>query len=80
MKSTLRNKIVYIFTTMNKVIKIIGTIVFIGFIIFFIGNSAIRVSNGSGESIGVFENMIFGESVISFLQPEWSENYLLWER
>tara|TARA_R110002167_G_scaffold232356_1_gene437556 strand:+ start:675 stop:1025 length:351 start_codon:yes stop_codon:yes gene_type:complete len=42
-------------------------------------NSLVRVSDGSGASWGIVEEKVFGKSIVSFLQPRWSDNYRRWE-
>lgn len=63
---------------MKKVLKTISTTIIAILIIILIGNSIIRVS-GPEEDIGIFEEIFFGKSIFSFLQPPWSENYSRWD-
>lgn len=58
-----------------RIIAIIGVIT----ILLFMANSFIRVSDGSGHSWGIVEEKVFGGSIVSFLEPPWSENYKRWE-
>ncbi len=63
---------------MKKTLKITVGILVTALIILFVGNNAIRVAKTSGDSIGIFEEMFFGKSIYSYLQPPWSENYQQW--
>lgn len=63
---------------MKKVSQTIFTTIILVLVIILIGNFLIRVSS-SEEDVGIFEEMFFGKSIFSFLQPPWSENYILWD-
>jgi len=65
---------------MKKIFRIISITVILILIIIFVGNSIIRVSDGSGEDIGIIEEIFFGKSIYSFLQPPWSEDYMRWDK
>lgn len=65
---------------MKKTFRIISIIVVSILAIILVGNSLIRVSDGSGKGIGIFEEIFLGKSIYSFLQPPWSENYLRWNK
>ncbi len=65
---------------MKKVLSAIPIVVGIIMVIIFVGNSMFRViSIESGNEHGIFEEIIFGRSIVSFLQPQYSENFKKWE-
>jgi hypothetical protein len=64
---------------MKKILKIFGTFIVVIIGLSFIANNLIRVSDGSGDSIGIIENLIFGKPLSKMLLPPWSENFKRWD-
>ena len=63
---------------MKKILQKIPIILISIIVIILVGNSLIRVSDSEND-IGIFEEIFFGKSIFSFLQPPWSENYKRWD-
>jgi len=64
---------------MKKVANTIIGLISASLIVVFVANSLIRVSDGSGASWGIVEEKLFGKSIVSLLEPPWSDNYKRWE-
>lgn len=62
---------------MKLVLRIFGVFCGVVLVVFFIGNQCVRVSDGSGESYGIFEQLLL-DNVYTIMRPPWSENYKRW--